>query len=417
MENPGTQVPFQSDKKLILRVAGDLKLLGTDTTDLTVMTGNPQSLQVNEEGNLVQVVSHQDAWVRVPAGADVRVEHVGGDAMISGLTGTVEVSFVGGDLKHNGAEKVDIGQVGGDLMASGVTGTLTVRRVGGEFGCDISGNVSVEMVGGDSNLRVKGGARLRSGGDILIRVDATSGEEVVLKAGGDIVLSLAAEMNAQLDLTSGGRDIALLIKDKAEGYEQPNVAITLGTGERNIRARAGGDIRVTDKPSEVRNLGDEFAQFEQEFSSNQVHEHHHGHHHEPKKWTDFEERIRKRTYEATRRAEERVRAAMDRVERENQRRDRAFGRKMGKHFGFTFGPDFPTPPEPPSPPEAPNFNFPGAGMETPAPAAETPVVEDYETVSNVTNEERMLVLKMLQEHKITVEEAEQLLAELEGLFD
>jgi hypothetical protein len=37
--------------------------------------------------------------------------------------------------------------------------------------------------------------------------------------------------------------------------------------------------------------------------------------------------------------------------------------------------------------------------------------------SSVSNDERMLVLKMLQEHKITIEEAEQLLSALEGNLD
>ena len=69
-------------------------------------------------------------------------------------------------------------------------------------------------------------------------------------------------------------------------------------------------------------------------------------------------------------------------------------------------------------PEPPNQSEPTGVVEAQAPVAETPdAAYDYEVASNVTNDERMLVLKMVQEHKITVEEAEQLLAELEGKFD
>ena len=57
-------------------------------------------------------------------------------------------------------------------------------------------------------------------------------------------------------------------------------------------------------------------------------------------------------------------------------------RQHGRRFAFNWSPGYGTPPVPPSEP--------------------------------VSDEERMAILKMLQEKKITAEEAEQLLSALEG---
>ena len=297
----------------------------------------------------MRVFSNNDIWVRVPAAADVRVEHVGGDAILNGLTGSVEVPFVGGDLRHNGADKLDIGHVGGDLTVANVVSSLVVRKVGGDFTCDDSGNVSAEMVGGDSTLRLIGGARLRTGGDIRLSIGIQSQDEVVLKAGGDVDLFIPPDFNGQLDLTSGGRDIAVLMHGGRDSYEQENKILALGEGERSIRVKAGGDIKVTDSPMEMRNIADEFTHMEHEF--------HTGHANapvqDPQYWVDFEARINERTNEASRRAEGRVKAAMERVERENRRRERSYGKHWSRRFGiFSFGMDIPDAPGHPEAPES-----------------------------------------------------------------
>jgi hypothetical protein len=94
------------------------------------------------------------------------------------------------------------------------------------------------------------------------------------------------------------------------------------------------------------------------------------------------ERATRRAQEAAHRAEQRVQAAMNRMEQtrwgalHNHARSRVniqFGEKMGRPF------------EPPTSPRDP-----------------------------VTDEERLMVLKMVQEKKITVEEAEKLLRSMEG---
>lgn len=108
---------------------------------------------------------------------------------------------------------------------------------------------------------------------------------------------------------------------------------------------------------------------------------------------DLSERIRSRVEEATRRAERKMRNAEQKIRLAEIKIQNAERKRRG------------IPPIPSMPPQARrfgrfNFNVDPSGIN--------------ETRQTVSDEEHMVVLKMLQEKKITSEEAEKLLAALEG---
>lgn len=396
-EVSGARVAFQQGDKVILRIAGDLFLRGWDEHTVLVFPDDSRHARVQQGAGMVTITADDDAWLNLPADADVRIEHVGGDANLSGLRGSVEIQHISGDLVVLGAGKVDVAQVGGDATLLTITGPLTIRRVGGDLVGDVSGGLSVDMVGGDSDVRVKGGARLRSGGDIVISLEGVSTEEVVLKSGCDIKLHVPADISARMDLTSGSEDIVVDILNQHRSMKQKDYILTVGDGGRMVRAKSGCDIMVTDEPIHAIDLAGETSRY-------QAHWEHRAHAGHAREWSHFDERISKRAEEAARRAEERVKAAMERVERH---RERSYG-KWGKWFGiFGLGEQDFQHPKPPEPPVEPSSTQ----------TVEAPSVVSLSKSSDISNEERMLVLKMLQEHKITVEEAEELLAALEGQIE
>jgi hypothetical protein len=406
MEEAGMRVPLKSGVKITLRTTADLHLRGWEEADVLISPTDSRHLKIREEGNLLNIFANNEVWVSVPLAVDVRVEHTGGDAMISGLSGSVEIAHVGGNLTLQGAGKLDVGHIGGDMAVTDVRESLSIRRVGGNLTGEILGSVSVEMVGGDCEMIASDGIRLRCGGDIRVSVDASSKDEVVLKAGGDVNVHLPENINARLDLISGGRDVTVNLGGSEKNYEDENTILTLGKGERAVRVKAGGDIEITDFPMDVSDIKEKFHDLNMDWDKSTRHAGHAEH------WGDFEERIQKRAEDAARRAEERVKAAMERVERESRFGEYASG-KFDKFLGFFgVGQSFGGHPEPPVPPD------PAMEAQPSAPAAEVnSATFGGSSAASVTNEERMLVLKMLQENKITVEEAEQLLASLEGLFD
>jgi hypothetical protein len=276
------------------------------------------------------------------------------------------------------------------MTARDIQGPLTVQKVGGDLTAETAGPLNIDVVGGDVDLKFYGGGiHVRAGGDLNVGMASPAGDEVVLKAGGDIHLHVPLDMDARLDLSSGASDIRINVKDQKVSVEQEDYVFSMGAGARAVRARAGGDIVVSDEPFDVDRIEHDFEHMESHWSGWS------SRHGPAEHFQNLEQRIHRQTERATRRAEERVKAAMERVERQSRFREQAFG-KLGSLIGFATQARQPEPPVPPTPPSMP---------------------VDVEVTSQVTNDERMLVLKMLQEHKITVDEAENLLAALEGQFE
>jgi len=133
--------------------------------------------------------------------------------------------------------------------------------------------------------------------------------------------------------------------------------ITLGDGSAVVTLNAEGDIRVTNQ-ADAGDTAEEFGNFAGVGID----------------WSGFGERISRQVEQATRRATKQAEDAARRV-KGNVKVDVKMGR-----WNWDLSPKgVPMPPKPP-----------------------------------VSDEERMAILKMLQEKKITAEEAEKLLAAMEG---
>jgi hypothetical protein len=110
-------------------------------------------------------------------------------------------------------------------------------------------------------------------------------------------------------------------------------------------------------------------------------------------------RVQEKVQSAMRRAEQQLGEAMRNAERRAAEAERraaemdARQRKRDQNWGFTppYPPTPPRPPVPPTPPKAPKAKG-----------------------NNVNDEERLMILRMVSEGKLSVEQAEQLLAALNG---
>jgi hypothetical protein len=154
------------------------------------------------------------------------------------------------------------------------------------------------------------------------------------------------------------------IENQADVTER---VLVLGDGSAKISLNAGGDIRVTND-AEAGNSAEDFGNFAgMNFD-----------------WSGFGERISRQVEQATARAAKRAEEAARRVERHAERHARRWGRNVKEGpWNWQTGP---------------------RGVPTPPSPASEPVAE----------EERLTILKMLAEKKITAEQAEQLLNALEG---
>jgi DUF4097 and DUF4098 domain-containing protein YvlB len=458
-----------SDKPevIIEEVNGDLRLMGWDRHE--VYAKGDGNLSVTQDGDQVHVRCTGEMVLRVPEGATLNIDQLHGDTRIKSITGMltintssgdlairhtmgvsvqasagdvsvkhaagdVRVGKVGGDLTIADAHAITVGDVSGDLVASGLQGVANVGNISGDLSLQgVQGSASVENVSGSVRVAaVQGDVKLANvsgdvsvigaqgkftaghvSGDLNVNgvtvVEATAGGDASvafgpaqgsssLIAGGDIKCGFTTDANATLHITSGSSSIAVNVPGVNQTLAQHEYELKLGNGEVAITLNAGKDVSVG--RWENHHQGGPSFDFDFDFDFDPGDMEH------MKDWGAYGERIAERARQvaehatdrarqqaehasakaaeqaarATRKAEEQVRRAQEQARRAERR-----AHFMGRRFTpeATWRPDRPfTPAEPPSDP--------------------------------VSDEERLTILRMLEQKKITVEQAENLLAALSG---
>jgi hypothetical protein len=366
-----------SPKIRIEAIDGDLSVVGWDGNDILIK-GDDEDIHLEHTGNEVSLSCKGDLSLRVPKGASFEFETISGDASIRGITGSIQLKEISGDLSIRDVGSISIDSVRADLSLRGAKGNLYVKSAHGDVSIrDVEGNISIDSVADDLALRgARGNIKVNVGEDVVVYLEPKIDGAYSITAGDDILLVLPPNANATLNLHGDKIDIDW------PGFENDEDVIergiTLGNGAAKIMLNAGGNIRVTNN-ADAGNSADEFGNFAGlNFD-----------------WSGFGEMISrkveratgqaaKRAEEAARRAEKLAGEAARRAERHAERHARRWKANVGVGRW--------------------NWDFNSQNIPTPPSPASEPVAE----------EERMAILKMLQEKKITAEQAEQLLNALEG---
>jgi hypothetical protein len=414
---------FEAQEGLVLSLrhaGGDTAIQGQDTdTILLTLDGDPEQCAVEQQEHTLLVDSHVPLSITLPADTPVRVGEVSGDLLLRDLDGALSVESVHGDCSlRAGLATVSLGEVHGDLAVEELEGPLSVGQAhadvlltriaeaslgqvhGDLHARTVDGDLKLGTVGGDVRARqVSGALTLEEGqgslraqdveggmvvhalrGDLSLRGTLAAGMTYQAQASGDVTARFPADASARFTLEAGGEVSASL--PQVESEEAGRVVGQAGAGEAQVTLRAGGDLSLRLAGGAA---GEEAAagwseslgeQIEAQIAAHlgELNLDHLVHHEVEKALHQAEKEIAKaqqRIERETARAEERAQRAQERM----ARRARKWGAPSGEGF---FG--------------------------RPEPARRAPKVPE---------EEQLAVLRMLQEGKISTEQAEQLLKALE----
>lgn len=360
----------RTPKIMIEFIEGDLSLVGWEGEDI-LLKGDEDEMQFNQDGETVSVSCQDDLSLRVPKAASVFVKKIVGDASIRGVMGGIQVQDIEGDLSIRDVNSVAVEKLHSDFSLRGAKGDLFVKSVDGDVSIrEVDGNVLLESVVDDLALRdVRGNINANVAEDVVLYLNPQAGNVYSVNAGEDILLVMPPKANATLNLN--GDEIDIEWKGIPNDEDATNRVITLGDGSAIFTLTAGGDIRVTNQ-ADAGETAEDFGNFAGIGMD----------------WSGFGERISRRVEQATARAQRKIDEATRRIEHKTRDIDRRSARfKGGLEVGRW------------------KWDF-GLGSH--------PKGVPMPNKSPVSDEERLVILKMLQEKKITAEEAEKLLASLEG---
>ena len=122
----------ESPRVRVTSVGGDLRIVGRGGSLLEAQAPSREHLTVSREAEQIVVASRFGCLLFLPAGAQLEIGAVGGDARLSGITGKASLATVGGDVNLRSGGAARLGRLAGDLRVVGGRGALTAEWVGGD---------------------------------------------------------------------------------------------------------------------------------------------------------------------------------------------------------------------------------------------------------------------------------------------
>lgn len=349
-------------------IGGDVSVVGWEGSEILVKADDEQ-IRLEQNGEEIRLSCDDDVSLRVPKASTLSFISIGGDAAFRGVSGAIEIKQINGDLSMREVGPVAIDSIQADFSLKGARGDLYIKSASGDVSIrDVDGNVNIDSVADDLALRgAHGNIKVNVGEDVVVYLEPRDDGQYLVTAGDDILMVLPPNANATI--TMQGDEIDVEWPGVEQNPEATERVVVLGSGSAKIMLSAGGDVRLTNQVNAAESA-EEFGNFAGlNFD-----------------WSGFGDRISRQVEQATARATKRAEEAARRATRHAERQARRWGGnvKVGP-WGWDLNPSGSGIPKPPAPPSEP-----------------------------VADEERMAILKMLQEKKITSEQAEQLLRALEG---
>ena len=399
----------------VRQVLGNLNASGLVELNAEQVRGN---LKLSEIGQAVIAEVYGNLRAETAAALQV-VGTVHGNATLSAVP-SVDLQNVRGNLHVKAADRLRVSRVGGNLEAKELGGTLDADRVGGNALLkSIAGMVTMDQVAGNVTAKnLSGGAKVPTiGGNLVLNGGLGTGCTYHFHARGNAMLRLPEGSSAHLTLQARGQIQILPTLTLADQRREGDALTgTLGDGGAEIAVEAAGNITLTGGEATIsvelgedisRQIGEGLqaldleaigqqvsAEMEAALSRLQV----------KLEGVDWE-RIGVRTQQSVERAMEQMRRNMDRMtekaarhqerlEQKMERERRRYEERARRHA------------EEAAQPHAVEVDVPDW------PAAETAGVEEtYEPAEPGPglDEERLSILRMVEQGQITPEEAEMLL--------
>lgn len=330
------------------------------------------------QGDILTISCKSNLLISLPGNTKIIIDKIDRNCKIYGKFENLIVDRIPGNLEIDSIKNAQIDRVGGNCKIGNVISSLQIEKIGGN--CHINnceGKLKLEKIGGNfhgfgENIQIE----CRAGGNINLQIKDFSESENQIRAGGNVRLYVTNGNNLSLNGSgNGGFQLKLgdeLLKGKSGKFNK-----SIGNGQKSVILSAGGSLKISDQeemPAAINELTENIE----------------------KEWSDLEKRADSHFKNISK-------FGITDIEGIDKKLDEFIKIKEQKlnnileNSGYS---DFES-----------GFPLDKRGTEFSEHTITKPA--DQKDVQPVTEEEKMIVLKMLQDKKITAEEADRLLKALE----
>ncbi|MBG7610554.1 MAG: hypothetical protein IZT55_06775 [Anaerolineae bacterium] len=400
-----------TQKIIITQVGGNLNLKGWDQSDIR-FSSTAEAGQIEENEHEIRISCPGNCSLRVPHQAIIEIRQIGGHLNAKTLDGELYVGKAGGNVILKDIAKTRFEIIGGQLSAKRIRGDMHLESIGGSAVVhDVDGQFAANAVGANLHLQqISGGINTRVNGNAVLRFSPVSWQVYNVEAGGRIRCQLPEDAGVMLKIISGAQKIEVKRKGGQEVIREGEHVLALGDGDASVNLSAGGKVTIAsdtqgaaefdsnidiDPDRDSFGSFDEFGTMAEEIAQNvgfqveaqlemlgeQLETQLSGLALSANMAGLSQDKARKLEQKMKRASERAAQRAEQAAERMQSKLDRKLASVHRKAARQTYG--------------------------------QTSRYQSNET-DPVSEEERMLILQMLEEDKISVEQADRLLSSLEG---
>ncbi|KAA3648009.1 MAG: hypothetical protein DWQ07_03185 [Chloroflexi bacterium] len=381
------------------RVEGNLRVKGWDQPDVRFDADNKDALDVQQNDFKIEGHCRDNLYLRVPTNATVEIKIVHGEATFKSIEGDVRIGQIDGNTTLKLLGSAEIESVQGNLAASRIEGSLRVDEVIGNATVrDVEEAFIANLIHGNLNYRGVGkDIQCTSKGNVGLRLEVETGAKYKVQAGGNLSCKAEVATGAKVQLRSKAKTIRVKTPEGSDNFSAEKHEFTIGEGDAAIDLEAGERIdfsvtapfddfddavnmefaedmafladditqQVTDQiEAQMSTLNDQLSQLSVQFGGAS---------------SDRAQRAAEKAQRKVERAQRKLELKLAATQRRAERQARKAGKRGKTRFAFT-----------------------------------APINIAKSKNEPVSDDERQAILQMLQDQKITVEEAELLLSALEG---
>ncbi|MCJ7625405.1 MAG: hypothetical protein MUO76_18050 [Anaerolineaceae bacterium] len=248
-------ISLQQIEKIFIRAHATLDISGWEKSEISI-DADINTQKIRQENNELFLLFIDDCELIVPVNIPIEVEKAYGNARVRGLSGPLDIQRVNGNLAVQQSGKVNISRVSGNCLVQEIKDGLNINRISGNLkGKNVQGMVNIERVSASVELfDIQSGANIRSNGDIHLSLTTNSTQEVNLRTSSDIFINIAANANAQFHVKSGAHRTEIQIGDLEESIHERHHITLVGDGSRKIKLEAGGKVVIKGEKQEDKEI-------------------------------------------------------------------------------------------------------------------------------------------------------------------
>jgi hypothetical protein len=233
----------------IEQVEGDLIIQAWAQRQVVAKVDEEEDLTIEQRPDTLVMRCRGDLNLRTPSAAHITIVRVQGDSKIAGVSGPLHIEQIQGDLQLRDGGDTRIDMVHGDLAIRQIAGELTVDTVAGDAAiAGVHGHLLISRVEDDLSLAgIHGSIEATAGDDVSLHLNPRRGERYEIAADGDISCRIPEDTDASISLRAGG-DIVIRKLAVAAGEDERSLDFVLGDGGAQLTLQARGDIALAGRP-------------------------------------------------------------------------------------------------------------------------------------------------------------------------